>query len=161
MILTLHKYLNLPKFEPIADAKTPDEVITDMKLFNRTVRKMNLKDDNGRDMPPADYTRNRADDRYYDYILKLIPELEGHIKEIGFQTIWNSSNHPNGCQLVPHTDLKRGDFCIQWLMTAGGESVKTKWFPSAFHQKLSILVNLWGLQQITKTWLFLGFLCEK
>lgn len=128
MTQTLYKYLNLPNFEPITEAKVPDEVITDMKLFNRSVRKMSIVDKEGNEMPPADYVRARADDKYNDYILNLIPELEGHIREIGFQSIRNGANHPNGSQLIPHTDMKRGDFCIQWLITTGGDNVKTRWW---------------------------------
>jgi len=116
--MILHEYLDLPDFDQ--DLIPTTSVITDMKLFNRSIRKLELTDKNNNIMPPANYIRTRADDKYYDYMINLIPELDGHIKEIGIQTMDNNSNSPNGAQLIPHTDLKRGDFCIQWLFKTGG-----------------------------------------
>ena len=130
--MILHEYLNLPNFDQ--DLMTDDaETITDMKLFNRSVRNLELTDKDNNIMPPAKYLRVRADDNYYEYMINLIPEIKDHIKEIGIQTISNNSNHINGAQLVPHTDLKRGDFCIQYLINNGGDNVKTQWWHETNH----------------------------
>lgn len=131
--MPIYSYLNLPNFESNLEFDGHHDVITDMKLFNRTVRKLDIKDYNNNSMPPAEYVRKRADEKYHDYIIRLIPELQGQVKEVGFQKMTNATNHPNGSQLIPHTDMKRGDFCIHWIFSTGGDQVKTCWWQEKGH----------------------------
>ena len=114
----LYSYLNLPKFEQRFDLNTSNIIFDLASDQVKTTRLHNAR-----------YSRFNVDPGYRDYIEQLIPELTGHIRDIGYQHITNDNGSNGPAQLFPHTDGdRRGKHCIQYLLDTGGDNVKTTWY---------------------------------
>jgi hypothetical protein len=127
--MKIYSYLNLPDFKEIPNTESFKIVSYDntQELKARNVPNSILNPFNV-EMGVCGYIRTTADTAYNEYVFSLIPELRDNITEIGFQKIMNQTKHPNGSQVVPHTDGKRGKFCVHWTLTTGGENVTTYWW---------------------------------
>jgi hypothetical protein len=114
----LYSYLNLPKFKPKFELDT--SAIT-FDLSSDQIKTTGLHN--------ARYSRFKVNDQYQDYMVQLIPELSGHIRDIGYQRITNDDSLYGAAQLFPHTDGdRRGRHCIQYLLDTGGDNVRTTWY---------------------------------
>lgn len=103
----------------------------DYRGYLRSVplRQSGCKDHTGQRLDLARYQRYKLGQHYLDQILSLIPELEGHVRDWGYQRIYNQDNNPQGAMMLTHTDgERRGQHCIQALWSTGGEGVKTTWW---------------------------------
>ena len=114
----IYSYLNLPKFEPKVEFDTTNTIFD---LPADRVRTTGLHN--------SRYSRYQVHASYRDYAEQLIPELAGHIRDIGFQQIVNENTDQGPAQLFPHTDGdRRGRHCIQYLFDTGGPNVVTTWY---------------------------------
>ena len=117
--MKLYSYLDLPKFEYIDDAPSGEI------RFHRPSGPITLF---GRERLLANYYREAAHPKYYDYVYNLIPEMNGHVKEISFQYSINDNEYAEGVILGPHTDGLRGAFCVAYNISVGGPNVTTYWY---------------------------------
>lgn len=127
----IYSYLNLPDFEILFGTKTSFVNYDAKNVYENLVPFKNFKDpDTGKELGLVWYSRYRAPTQYYNYILNIIPELKyAKITDLSFQEAVNEENHPNGCMFLPHTDGKRGKFCIHWNYHIGGsDKIKTIWW---------------------------------
>lgn len=98
-------------------------------LRSEPLRWAGCKDYRGQRLDLARYQRYKLGRQYLDQILSLIPELEGHVRDWGYQRIYNQDNNPQGAMMLTHTDgERRGQHCIQALWATGGEGVQTTWW---------------------------------
>jgi hypothetical protein len=79
------------------------------------------------------YSRRELIKPVQDWIFETFPELLGHSREIGFQEIANSSTNGQLCQMVPHTDGRRGHHVLQYAFETGGPDVTTVWWQEDGH----------------------------
>jgi hypothetical protein len=131
-----YKKLDLPLMS--ASKPRPDELgdlIFDNQgedrgyLRSEPLRWAGCKDYRGQRLDLARYQRYKLGRQYLDQILSLIPELEGHVRDWGYQRIYNQDNNPQGAMMLTHTDgERRGQHCIQALWATGGEGVQTTWW---------------------------------
>jgi len=122
-----YHYLDLPK-PPFQ----PDQVATEDLLFRRIAdpaHKIRLLQTDGSYQNLASYTRLKPIQSVTDWILDLIPELDGHIKEVGIQ-LHKNSNNGNGqsAELPVHTDGKRGRHILCYFYNTGGSKPETVWW---------------------------------
>lgn len=88
-------------------------------------------------LPSARYTRHKVNDQFIKKIISAIPELNGHIRDVGLQKIYNEFFDTRGSKMMPHTDgVQRGRHCIQWLIDSGGTDVHTTWYTEDNHTAL-------------------------
>jgi hypothetical protein len=128
----IYCYLDLP-----ISMKPKEEITTAECLFdNETYLEiMNRNDHNG--LTLCRYKRNKVNETFIDDIVLAIPELEGHIRDVGLQKIYNECSNPAGSIMQPHTDGNaRGTHCIQWLFDSGGTDVHTTWYTEGMHPTL-------------------------
>jgi hypothetical protein len=98
-------------------------------LRSDPLRWAGCKDYKGQRLDLARYQRHGLGRQYLDQILSLMPELEGHVRDWGYQRIYNQDNNPQGAMMLTHTDgERRGQYCIQALWATGGEGVQTTWW---------------------------------
>jgi hypothetical protein len=62
------------------------------------------------------------------WLLSIVPELKGHIKELSIQTITNSETNGLLAQLPVHNDGKRNEHCLSFFYETGGDDVYTAWW---------------------------------
>lgn len=126
----IHSYLDLPDFKPVYGGKTTDKHYDARNVYAKFCKFTTFPDpDSGKELGLVWYARYVAPEDYKEYIYNLIPELQRvELTDVAFQEAYNEVNHPNGCMFLPHTDGKRGKFCIHWNYDVGGEDVKTIWW---------------------------------
>lgn len=123
---TIYKYLNLPNFTPVFDLSL-GEVRYDNIVHIDAIP--NELQPNGEYLCPTRYIRYGVDDRYNEYVVELVPELNGQIKDIGYQKVFNEKNWPSGAKLFQHTDgIGRGKYCLHYILDTGGDEVATTWY---------------------------------
>jgi hypothetical protein len=124
-----YKYLDLPKFDPVYGLD-PGHLSFDNNVFPTRPRPQ----PNGEVLYDCRYVRYTLDARYQQYIESLVPELKGHIRDIGIQRAFNETQWPAGTQLVPHTDGQdRGQHCLNYIFETGGDAVATTWWQEPNH----------------------------
>ena len=125
--MLIHSYLDLPAFRHLEGTENHNLITQENSQINASLPKR-LPTQHGIEMGIISYVRTIADPKYTDYVLSLIPELKDSIAEIGFQIGANYTKHPDGSQFLPHTDGKRGKFCIHWNFSTGGDDTTTYWW---------------------------------
>jgi len=128
----IYCYLDLPiSMKPKEEITTLNRLYDNEKLLDR------LNHNNLNGLSLCRYTRDKIDDKFIDNIVSVVPELKGHIKDIGLQKIYNECLNPAGSIMQPHTDgIPRGKHCIQWLFDSGGTDVHTTWYTEDMHPTL-------------------------
>ena len=74
------------------------------------------------------YRRFAASQPYVDWVNTTIPELQGIPTMMGWQYHTNSTNNPNGAQMIVHSDGIRGIHIISYCFSSGGTDVTTSWY---------------------------------
>ena len=123
------QYLDLPKLELKWPKGDPENVL----FAYYTPHDRELQQHDGTYIGVVSYVRWQAADEYVNWFYNIVPELKGHVNQIGWQYHLNLQNHPNGVQHTPHTDGPRGQHVIQFLLDAGGPSPITKWYQEPGH----------------------------
>jgi hypothetical protein len=120
-------YLDLP--EPTF---LPEQVATEELVFRRMVDpalKSRLLQPDGSYQNITSYSRLKPVPMVTDWLLEHIPELAGHIREVGIQ-VHENSNRENGlsAQHPVHTDGKRGRHVLCYFYSIGGGKPETVWW---------------------------------
>lgn len=127
----IYSYLDLP-----IPMKLKEEITTGNCLYDNKELLEKL-DYNYKGSTLCRYIRNKVDEQFINDIVLAVPELEGHIKDVGLQKTYNECLNPAGSILPPHTDgSTRGTHCIQWLFDSGGPDVHTTWYIEDMHTAL-------------------------
>jgi len=122
-----YHYLNLP-----APPFLPDDVVTDQLIFRRVVDSSlnaSILQPDGTYQNITSYSRLTPIPSVTDWLLEQIPELAGHVREVGIQ-IHENSNTANGrsAQHPVHTDGKRGRHVLCYFYSIGGGRPETVWW---------------------------------
>lgn len=99
----------------------------------------------GSEQAASGYHRVEGFKEHYDWVYENIPELKGHLNEVGFQVIDNKHHHPNGATFAIHTDGVRGQHVIAFNLDVGGPNVPTRWY----HEHDQPLVRPQGTKRIS------------
>ena len=127
----IYCYLDLP-FPMISK----EEIITADCVFDNAPF-IDTANHNHNGLTLCRYKRNKINEKFIDDIVLAVPELEGHIRDVGLQKIYNECLNPAGSIMQPHTDGNaRGTHCIQWLFDSGGTDVRTTWYTEELHSTL-------------------------
>lgn len=102
-------------------------VMYSMQEFSES-RPTTIVNDQGVEQAISNYHRVKASQAHYDWVYENIPELKGHVNEVGFQSINNKANHPNGATFAIHTDGNRGEYVLAYNLDVGGPNVHTVWY---------------------------------
>ena len=65
------------------------------------------------------------------WLLSVMPELKGHIRELSIQTISNNETTGILAQLPVHNDGVRNEYCLSFFYETGGDDVATVWWQEA------------------------------
>jgi hypothetical protein len=120
----IYCYLDLPiTIRPQEEITTSERLYDNEKLLGR------FKHTNTSELSLCRYTRDKINDKFIGEIVSAVPELDGYIRDVGMQKIYNEDLNPAGSLMIPHTDgIPRGRHCIQWLFNSGGPDVHTTWY---------------------------------
>lgn len=120
--------------EPPSSAELGELIFDNQGEYRGYLRSNQLKtggclDHTGQRLSLARYQRYRLGQQFLDSVLAEIPELKGHVRDWGYQRIYNQEQDPRGSMMLTHTDgERRGQHCIQALWATGGQGVKTTWW---------------------------------
>jgi len=136
-----HTLLDLPKIDyPEPSESQLGEVIFDNQgddrgyLRNEWLRRTGAIGQHGQRHSLARYQRYRLGTDILEYLLAMMPELRPHVRDWGYQKIYNQDADPMGAMMLTHTDgERRGKHCIQALWNTGGQGVKTSWWQEKGH----------------------------
>lgn len=127
MIQDYYHYLNLP-----APPFSYDDVITEEVLFRRKIPEgvgFGIPQGDGTFQNVTTYSRLYATPIANSWVSNTIPELTGHIREVGIQTHENSDRKNGRMAEFPiHTDGKRGRHVLCYLYETGGTNPETVWW---------------------------------
>jgi hypothetical protein len=119
-------YLDLPPFE--IDNSLPDPYSEPIQYEYGIGEHRKVLLDDFKKKSVAHYIRYFANTEYVKKFFKLVPELVGSVQQIGFQSVDNYWNDPEGSIFLPHTDGARGKYVISYNIDMGGSEVKTIWY---------------------------------
>jgi hypothetical protein len=113
-----------------------DNIVTDHAFFNRAIPNdvaIGITQLDGTIQNIGSYSRRELIKPVQDWIFETFPELLGHSRETGLQELSNNSTNGRLCQLVAHTDGRRGQHVLQYMFETGGPNVTTVWWQEDGH----------------------------
>jgi len=88
----------------------------------------NIKQLDGTVQSITSYERDLVNMESRLWLLSIVPELKGHIRELSIQTITNNETTNMLAQLPIHSDGKRNESCLSFFYDTGGDDVYTAWW---------------------------------
>ena len=113
-----------------------NNIVTDYAFFNRAIPNSfttGITQPDGTVQNVGSYSRRELIKPVQDWIFDTFPELIGHSRELGLMELANNSTNGRLCQLVPHTDGRRGQHVLQYTFETGGPDVTTIWWQEDGH----------------------------
>jgi hypothetical protein len=114
-----------------------NNIVTDRVFFKRIIPNnappIGIKQPDGTVQNVGSYSRCEVIKPVQEWVFGVFPELQEHSREIGLMQL--SGNLANGrpCQLVAHTDGRRGQHVLQYMFETGGPDVTTNWWQEDGH----------------------------